>query len=171
MTLFRLLKIHSILNFLCACLLAVIFSGAVPLATLSQTVKAEPSWDAFATTDSYLELSVKPAIVLPGTLVTLYIVYHNIGMPYTDIVITPAELVAFDPPMDMPCKYFEQGGCTHITLRALAVGIVEFRAGATGEIFDESCNCWRWGGGTDNWPARLVIAETLWQEYLPLLGR
>jgi hypothetical protein len=169
MTLFHSITTHSIRNFLVASLLAIAFSGAAPPSSPSQAAQAWPPSDRFATTASYLELSVKPAIVLPGQLVTLYIVYHNLGEPYTNISIIPAELAAFDPPMDMPCKYYEQGGCTEFSLRALAVGTVEFRAGATGEIFDEGCNCWRFWGATDNGPARLVIAEAVWQEYLPLV--
>ena len=171
MTIFFSHKTHLIFNILFACLLAASFSGALPLAAPSQAAQEQPSSDRFATPVSYLELSVKPAIVLPGTLVTLYIVYHNIGMPYTYVDINPPELAAFDPPLDMPCKFYEHGGCTQISLRALAVGIIQFTASATGEIFDESCNCWRWGGGTDNGPAKLVIVETLWQAFLPLLRR
>lgn len=162
---------HSIHSFILTGLLVASFSGTLPLAAPSQAAQGQPPTYRLADNTSYLELSVKPAIVRPGTLVTLYIVYHNIGVPYTNISFTPEGLVAFDPPMEMPCKYYEHGGCTEITLRALAVGVVEFRAGATGEIFDDGCNCWRWGGGTDIGPARLEIVDTLWQAFLPSISR
>jgi hypothetical protein len=116
-------------------------------------------------TEPYLELSVDPPLALPGTLVTLTIVYHNLGLPHTMINFNPDGLVAFDPPLLEQCEY----GCGEYTLRALQSGVVEIHAGATGEIYDESCGCWRWSGATDNGPARLVITETLWQLYLPYI--
>jgi hypothetical protein len=117
---------------------------------------------------SYLELSVEPPISHTGTLITLHITYHNIGMPYTTIQVDPPGLVAFEPPLEMPCKYFEHPtGCTAIALRTVAAGMVTIRAGATGEVYDETCNCWYWSGGTDNGPARLVITDSIWRTFLP----
>jgi hypothetical protein len=59
-------------------------------------------------------------------------------------------------------------GCTAITLRALAAGMATFTAGATGEIWDESCHCWYWSGAGDNWPVSILIAESMWRIFLPL---
>jgi len=113
----------------------------------------------------YLELSVSPPAVLPGTLFTLYITYHNIGLPYTNIQIDPSDIVVYEPALSMPCKYNEHpNGCTAITLRALAPGVVTFRASAGGEIFDQDCHCWYMGGASDNGPATLVITSPTWTD-------
>jgi endo-1,4-beta-xylanase len=125
-----------------------------------------------AASNAYLELYVEPRIALKGTLVTLNIVYHHIGLPYTMISITPSEMVAFDPPLTMPCKYDQHpNGCTAITFRTLSTGAVQFHAGATGEVYDESCGCFIWGGAVDNGPANLVIVDAIWQAFLPSIQR
>ena len=115
---------------------------------------------------------MEPSLVLTGTLVTLHIAYHNIGLPYTNIQINPPGLVAFEPPLSMPCKYDQHpNGCAEITLRTLATGVVQFSANATGEVYDETCRCWYWSGASDNGPATLIIAESVWKMFLPSIHR
>ena len=46
--------------------------------------------------NAYLELSVDPAQSPAGSLVTLHISYHNIGLPYTTINANPSNLVDFE---------------------------------------------------------------------------
>ncbi len=117
---------------------------------------------------AYLELSMDPPFAAVGSLVTLHITYYNLGEPYAYINIIPEDLVAFDPPMTSPCKYYEHpDGCQSITFRALANGVVNFYVGATGEVWDEDCHCWYWGGGTSSTPARLVITDHVWHSFLP----
>ena len=121
---------------------------------------------------SYLELSVEPPIVTTSALVTLHIAYHNIGLPYTYISISPTGLFTFEPPLTMPCKYDQHpNGCTAITLQTHAPGVATFRASATGEVYDESCRCWVWSGAGDNRPASVSIADAIWRMWLPLLHR
>jgi hypothetical protein len=82
--------------------------------------------------DVNLELSVDPEQSRAGGLITLFIKYYNIGLPYTTIHIDRPELVEFDPLLAMPCKYHEQpNGCQPITFRALAPGEGSFGASAT----------------------------------------
>jgi hypothetical protein len=120
----------------------------------------------------YLELSVEPAFITPGGLFTLHITYHNIGMPYTAITINPPGLVAYDPQLSMPCKYYEHpNGCTAITFRALGTGVVTFTASANGEIYDEGCGCWYWGSGTSLAPATVSILDGPWKLFLPVIQR
>lgn len=120
----------------------------------------------------YLELSVRPPIETAGALVTLHIAYHNIGLPYTYISISPTGLITFEPPLTMPCRYDQHpNGCTAITLQALAPGVATFRAGATGEVYYEGCRCWVWSGAGDNGPASVIIADAIWRIWLPLLQR
>ncbi len=121
---------------------------------------------------AHLELSVQPTIALPDTLVTLNIKYVRIGLPYTGISMDSPGLVVFDPPLSMPCKYSEHPEhCTAITLRTQATGVVTFHAGATGEIFDEECQCFCMGSAQDDGPVTLVIAETISHVYLPSVYR
>jgi hypothetical protein len=139
----------------------------------SQTLRVQEQIILNSTdTDPYLELSVEPPVAFPGRLIKLHITYHDIGLPYTMISIDPPGLVALDPPLTMPCKYNQHlDGCKVITLRTLASGGVHFRAGATGEVFDEDCGCWIWGTATDNGPAHLIILETTWRGFLPSIQR
>jgi hypothetical protein len=112
--------------------------------------------------EAYLELSVEPAQSRAGGLITLNITYHNIGLPYTTISINQPDLVEFDPPLSMPCKYHEHpNGCQAITFRTLAPGEVQFNASASGEIWSEQCQCWFFTTITDNGPANAVITEPL----------
>ncbi|NTV99775.1 MAG: hypothetical protein HGA19_00550 [Oscillochloris sp.] len=111
-----------------------------------------------ATEAPHLELTVEPATVNVGDLVTVRIAYVNLGLPYTTITWEPLALAAFDPPRTMSCKYGEDAsGCTVIILRAIAPGTLNIHATATGEIYDDSCACWRWSGGSDNGPAIVTI--------------
>ncbi len=124
------------------------------------------------TFNPYLELSLDSPIVTTDTLITLYVRYHNLGLPYTSIVITPPNLVEFEPFLSMPCEYGQHpNGCTAITLRTLAPGVVTFRANATGEAYDETCNCWYWTNVEDNGPAILIIGDTIWETFLPWIQR
>jgi hypothetical protein len=124
------------------------------------------------TAGAYLELSVEPPIVTTGALVTLHIAYHNIGLPYTRILISPTGLITFEPALTMPCKYDQHpNGCTAITLRTLAPGVAAFNAGATGEVWDETCQCWYWSVAGDNGPVNIIIAESIWRLLLPLIYR
>ena len=128
--------------------------------------------DFYARPNAYLELSLDSAIVTAGTPITLYIEYHNIGVPHTTINVTPTGLVAFEPPLSMPCKYDQHpNGCTAIGFRALASGVVTFTARATGEVYDEACYCWYWSIADTIEPARLIIADTIWRAWLPLVER
>jgi hypothetical protein len=45
-------------------------------------------------------------------------------------------------------------------------GVVTFHAGATGEVLDDNCQCWVWGGGSDNGSAIVTIVDTIWKEFL-----
>ncbi len=122
--------------------------------------------------DAYLVLSVEPSYALPDTLVTLHIAYHRIGMPYTFVLIDQPDLVVFDPPMTMPCKYGEDfTGCKAITFRTQSTGVVHFTASAEGEIFGQDCHCWCFTGVQDNGPATLVIADTISHIFLPSVYR
>lgn len=125
-----------------------------------------------ATPSYYLELSVEPPIVIPGELITLHIVYHNIGLPYTRISINPSNIVDYEPPLAMPCKYDQHpNGCTAITLRTLATGRVIFSAWANGEVFDPDCQCWIFHDAYDNGPAAAVIVKEISYLFLPVLLR
>ncbi len=124
------------------------------------------------TANAYLELSVEPPLVTSGALITLHIVYHNIGLPYTDILINPSNVVTFEPPLSMPCKFDQHpNGCTAITFRTLVTGVVTFTAGATGEVYDETCHCWYWSGASADGPAIATIADTIWPVFLPAIQR
>ncbi len=131
-----------------------------------------PSSPACYNSQAYLELSIEPSYALSNSLVTLNIAYHRIGMPYTGILIDRPDLVSYDPPLSMPCKYNEHiNHCTAITLRTQATGVVHFTAGAYGEIFGEDCQCFCWAPVQDNGPATLVIANTIAHSYLPSVHR
>lgn len=121
---------------------------------------------------AYLQLSVDPAVVTATSLTTLHISYHNIGLPYTTITLSPSALITFDPLLAMPCKYDQHpNGCTAITLRALVSGVVTITASATGEVYDEDCMCWYWGGGSSIDPAQIVIGDSPWHTMLPMIRR
>jgi hypothetical protein len=119
---------------------------------------------------SYLELSIQPSIATVGDLLTLYVTYHNIGEPLLYPNISPCENVAYEPLIADPCDNLAHlFGYSEITFRALNSGVVTFHAGATGEVWDDSCQCWVWGGGSDNGPAIVTIVDTVWKEFLPVL--
>ncbi len=118
----------------------------------------------------HLELSIAPAAVAVGAIMTLHVTYVNLGLPYTTVKVDPPTLVQFEPPLTMPCKYDQHPThCTDITLRAIAPGDVTFEASATGEIYDDQCSCWRWSGGSSIAPARAIISGTIL--YLPVVQR
>ena len=169
LSLSRIFRRSVIALFLCIAVIILGWGTTTP----TQTIHAQEQVTLnSATSNAYLELSMEPRIALKGTLVTLKIVYHHIGLPYTYIVINPSENVAFDPPLSLPCKYNEHpNGCTEITFRTLSNGLVQFTAGATGEVYDETCGCFVWGGATDNGPATLAIVDTIWQAFLPSIHR
>ncbi len=122
--------------------------------------------------EAYLELSVEPAYALPDSIVTLHIAYHRLGFPYTFVNIDQPDLVTFDPPMSMPCKYDEDvTGCKAITFRTQSAGVVHFSASAEGEVFGEDCQCWCFTFVQDNAPATLVITDTISHIFLPSVYR
>jgi len=147
-------------------LLLSILAPSLAAAVPSPASAREPAFRDRAAIEHYLELSVTPALAEVGDLITLNIVYHNLGEPYLYANASPDGLVATDPPITMPCPY-----CNSVTYRALAAGVVTFRAGATGEIYDEGCRCWRWSGGTDNGPVTVTIVDLLWRIFIPSLQR
>lgn len=130
---------------------------------------AHPRQRAPLTEPPHLALSAAPAAVAVGDLVTVRITYINLGMPYTSLTWDPPALAAFDPPRTMPCKYHEDAsGCREITLRAVAPGTLSIHAGASGEIFDDACSCWRWSSASDNGPAVVTIQGA--RIFLPALA-
>lgn len=112
--------------------------------------------------DVYLELSVTPAEIGVGDILTLHISYHNIGLPSTYIFITPTNVVTYEPPFIESCPPGET--CTAVTFRTLAPGAVRFDAYAYGEI----C-CWRWAGANALEPVTVFIGSG--HAFLPLIFR
>ncbi len=149
----------------------VLIAVLIPVAAPAHAARAPGAIQPGSTNSpAYLELRVEPPFAVPGSLVTLYITYVNIGEVYAYFLVTPPDLVAFEPPLDSPCKYYEHpSGCQSITMRALAKGVVTISATATGEVWDEDCPCWYMGGATSAAPARLVIADQIWSMYLPAI--
>jgi hypothetical protein len=94
----------------------------------------------------------------------------DIGLPFLYIGITLCGNVAFDPPISETCTTITQPlmGPSEITFRALKSGVVTFAASASGEICDMACY---WGVAFDNGPAVVVIADTIWKTFLPVLLR
>lgn len=120
--------------------------------------------------EAYLELSLDSAETPLGTMITLNITYHNIGLPYTNIKVEPADILAFEPPLSMPCKYDQHpNGCTAITFMTLATGEVTFTASATGELFGEECQCWYWGGASDNGAVSATIVDPAMRLFMPFV--
>jgi hypothetical protein len=112
--------------------------------------------------EAYLELSVDPVESRAGSLITLNISYVNIGLPHTTILIDPPDLVEFDPPLSMPCRFHEHPSeCREITFRTLAPGEVQFNASAHGEIWSDQCQCWFFTTVSDNGPVIAKITEPL----------
>jgi hypothetical protein len=147
-------------------ILLSILTASLAAAVPSPAVVRGQGLNEKAANEPYLELSVTPALAAVGDLITLNITYHNLGEPYLYAGASPDGLVTTDPPITMPCPY-----CTSVTYRALAAGQVTFRAGATGEIYDEGCHCWRWSGGSDNRPVTVTIVDRLWKVFMPILQR
>ena len=158
---------RSVNIFILALYLSVFSSGVFLSVDL---IGAEVGTPAQSPDDNaYLELSVDPGQSRAGSLITLHISYHNIGLPYTTINVNPSNLVDFDPPITMPCKYDQHpNGCQAIIFRTLSPGKVEFTASATGELWSEECQCWYWGGASDNGPAVAVITAA-WRFFLPFV--
>lgn len=152
---------HKSLKYIALALMAVFLCTAVfvfvDLTSAEDSVPAQTP-----DPEAYLELSVDPAQSRAGSLITLNITYHNIGLPYTTIQIDPPNLVEYDPELTMPCKFHEHAnGCQAITFRTLAPGEVQFNASAHGEIWSDQCQCWFFTTVTDNGPATARITEPL----------
>ncbi|NTV64508.1 MAG: hypothetical protein HGA65_13355 [Oscillochloris sp.] len=142
------------------------------ISTLPLVARSSPprlrDGSGLATAKPHLELSVTPVTARVGDQITLHVAYVNLGLPYTTVIWDPPGVAAFDPPRTMPCKYSEDtSGCTVITLRAQAPGRLTIHAGATGEIWDDTCACWYMSGGSDSEPATVFVGEE--QLFLPLV--
>jgi hypothetical protein len=163
---------HRFITLFSMLFLALLSLLAIILFTEPATARAPEISRVSPTPERYLELAVEPSIVTPTTLITLYISYGGLGLPYTTITAEPADLIAFEPPLSMPCKFYEHpNGCTAITAQALATGTVTFRAWANGDIFDPACMCWRFTNISENEPATLMIAETIQYLNLPVIRK
>jgi endo-1,4-beta-xylanase len=144
------------------------------LAVLSSGAAAEPPRGGDRQTtplpNSYLVLSADPQTVAVGAAFTLVISYHNLGLPYTTINVTPTQRAVSDPPLLSPCKYDQHPtGCKSVGLRARHSGVVTITASATGEAYSEECSCWYWTGAGDIGPAVVTITGSSF--YMPLLMR
>jgi hypothetical protein len=105
-----------------------------------------------------------------GAAFTLVISYHNLGLPYTTINVTPTQRAVSDPPLLSPCKYDQHPSrCEVIGFRARHPGVVTITASATGEAYSEECSCWYWTGAGDIGPAVVTITGSSF--YMPLLMR
>jgi hypothetical protein len=150
-------------------------SAPSPSSTPSSTSTPSPSPTPQCTADpsTHVDLSADPSVVSVGDLITLRVAYHNIGMPYLYFGALPDGLATPDPPLGNVCKYSEHpNGCTAITFRALAPGVVTFDASATGEV--AYCVNGRLvlghGGGSARAPVTLVIARPP-ARFIPFAGR
>lgn len=152
---------HWLIKFLILALVVMIFYSGVFVS--ANSIRAEGLRLAQSPQqEAYLELSIDPEQSRAGSLVTLNITYHNIGLPYTTIFIDQPDLVKFDPPLTMPCKFHEHpNGCQAITLRTLKPGVVKFTASAHGEIWSDQCQCWYFTTVTDNGSATAMITEPM----------
>lgn len=152
---------RRLINYSILALFVILFCAGFFVST--DLAGAEDNAPAFSPDqDAYLELSVDPAQSRAGSLITLNIIYHNIGLPYTTISIDQPDLVEYDPPLTMPCKFHEHpNGCRAITYRTLAPGEVKFSTSAHGEIWSDQCQCWFFSTVTDNGPAVAKITEPL----------
>lgn len=151
-----------LINNLILTLFVVLFCSGVLFVSTDLNSAKEITLSQNPGQEAYLELSVEPEESRAGSLVTLNITYHNIGLPYTTISIDQPDLVEFDPPLTMPCKFHEHpNGCQAITFRTLAPGEVQFSASAHGEIWSDQCQCWFFTTVTDNGPAITRITEPL----------
>jgi hypothetical protein len=120
----------------------------------------------------HLTLSVDKPSASFGALITLHITYTNIGLQWTTVTSSPADLVAFDPPRSMPCKYDQDATqCQEMTLRAIGTGIATIHASAYGEIYDDACKCWRFSGASDDGPAIVTIGPPAVRVFVPLAQR
>lgn len=131
---------------------------------------AESATPPSTTPPPSLHLSVDRGGLAVGELLTLTVTYTNLGLQHTTITISPTGVLAFDPPVTMPCKYDQHPSqCTSFTLRAAQAGAATIRASATGEIYDDACSCWRFSGAADDRPAIVVVGG--FRRYLPLVVR
>ena len=155
-------------NLLTLALFLAVFSSGVFL-SMDQIVAKEGELSQSPDNTAYLELSVNPMKSPAGSLITLHISYHNLGMPHTTINVKPSNLVEFEPPISMPCKFDQHlNGCRAITFRTLEPGEVEFTAFANGEVWDEDCQCWYWGTASDTGPAIAAITDP-WLFFFPFV--
>ncbi len=111
--------------------------------------------------EPYLVLFIKPSVAKVGTLVTLHITYHGIGLPILYLSFTPSESVEYAAELPGNCDFREHNPCSEVTFRMLKPGVVTFHAGANGEIWDESCPCLVYGMASDNGPAILLTGDIL----------
>ncbi len=151
---------------------SVLGSTGASRAESAGQASTDPGAQVVGTQSPSIELAVEPQLVQTGDITTLKVVYHNLGQPYTEVQFSVPGLVNFDPDLPSPCKWDEHSTrCTEITLRAMAPGIVEISAGATGEALDELCGCWVWTGAASDAPATLVIGDTIWKVRLTTIIR
>lgn len=177
---------RTLMSRLCASVVLVLLCGFVPgTSAVGRSAQMEPATTPTpratstptatttppATTPApSLHLSVDRGGVAPGQLVTLTVAYTNLGLQHTTITISPAGVLAFDPPVAMPCKYDQHPTqCTSFTLRAAQAGAATIRASATGEIYDDGCSCWVFSSAADDGPAVVVVGGS--RRYLPLVQR
>jgi hypothetical protein len=58
-----------------------------------------------------------------------------------------------------------------MTLRAIGHGSATIQASAYGEIFDDSCQCWRFSGANDDGPATVLVGAPAASVFFPLVQR
>lgn len=143
--------------------------ATTPTSTATSTPTATATPPATSTQPS-LHLTVDQGGVAVGDLLTLTVAYTNLGLLYTTIAISPTDVLDFEPPVAMPCKYDQNPTqCTSFTLRAKQAGVATIRAIATGEIYDAACMCWRFSSAADDGPAIGVVGGS--RRYPPLAQR
>lgn len=158
---------RTLLPRLCGSILLVALCGLAPgTSAVGRPVQVGPA----TTPPPSLHLSVDRGGVAAGELLTLTVAYTNLGLQHTTLTISPTGVLAFDPPVAMPCIYDQHPTqCTSFTLRAAQAGAATIRASATGEIFDEGCKCWVFSGAADDGPAIVVVEGK--RRFLPLVLR
>lgn len=140
--------VHRILPFLLITLFIAV--GQTPLAASSAR--------GSTTKDASVILGVTPTNAPVGSVVTLHITYNGIGEVNTTITAMPSDVLSFDPPRSMPCKFDQDlTGCTEITFRAVVPGKVTIHTSTNGEIHDSDCNCWLFVTISEDVPAVVTV--------------